>query len=123
MVPMLALKFHILRLIRAVVRISSLLPHTQLVSSSGFPGNPTSNQPVATSISKVAGLRIEIAIRGMTKTDRLRGAIVTESAQPTTDRTEILGGTRFLGGTKTRPNGTEIIVLGGTPRKIGIRKG
>ncbi len=47
MVPMLALKFRILRLIRAVVRISSLLPHTQLVSSSGFPGNPTSNQPVA----------------------------------------------------------------------------
>ena len=106
MVPMLALKFHILRLIRAVVRISSLLPHTQLVSSFGFPGNRTSNQPVATNIFKVAGLKIEIAIRGMTKTDHLRGAIVTESAQPTTDRTDILGGTSFLGGIKTRPNGT-----------------
>ncbi len=52
----------------------------------------------------------------MTKTDRLRGAIVTESAQPTTDRTDILGGTSFLGGTKTRPNGIGIIVLGGTRR-------
>ena len=121
------LRFRILRVTMAVVRISSLLPHTQLVSSSGFPGNPTSNQPVVTSISKVAGLRIEIAIRGMTKTDRLRGAIVTESAQPTTDRTDILGGTSFLGGIKTRPNGTGTSVLGGTPQnrppKMAIRGG
>ncbi len=50
------------------------------------------------------------------KTEILGGTLAENGVQPTIVRTEILGGTSLLGGTKTRPNGIGIIVLGGTRR-------
>ena len=118
MVAMLALKFRTRRALIAVVPISSLLLLTHQASSFGFPRNRMSSHPVVMEPNKVPGLinRIDTGTRGLTKTDLLGGAIATKSAQPTIGLTEILGGTSLLGGTKTRPNGTGIIVLGGTRR-------
>jgi hypothetical protein len=60
--------------------------------------------------------RIDTATRGAVETDLLGGIIMTMSTQPKIGMTEILGGTSLIGGTKTCPNGTGTIVLGGTLR-------
>jgi hypothetical protein len=58
------------------------------------------------------------------KTEILGGTLVENGIQPTIVRTEILGGTSLLGGTKTRPNGIGTAVRLGTfvnrPRKGAI---
>ena len=48
------------------------------------------------------------------ETEILGGTVAENGVRQTIVRTEILGGTSLLGGTKTRPNGTGIIILGGT---------
>ena len=54
---------------------------------------------------------------GPTAANEILGGTVPENGvQPMSAVTEILGGTSLLGGTKTRPNGIGIIVLGGTRR-------
>ena len=58
------------------------------------------------------------------KTEILGGTLAENGIQPTIVRTEILGGTSLLGGTKTRPNGIGTVVRLGTltnrPRKGAI---
>ena len=54
---------------------------------------------------------------GQTAENEILGGTVPENGVwPMSAVTEILGGTSLLGGTKTRPNGIGIIVLGGTRR-------
>ena len=103
------LRFRILQVTMAVVRISSLLLLIHLASLFGFQRNRTSSRPGVMLPNKVPGpiSRMGIARRGTTTTELLGGAIATKSAQ------QMIGLTEILGGTKTRPNGIGTIGLGG----------
>ena len=115
MAPMLVPNSRILRVLTAVVLTFLLLLLTHLANSFGFPRTRMSSHSVAMAPSKVPGLTSRIAIETRTATSIvLGGAIATKSTPTMTGLTEILGGTSLPGGTKTRPNGTGIIILGGT---------
>ena len=116
MVDKLGLTSRVYRIIRVGVLNLLLLLPIHLASSCGCPRNRMSSPLVEMVPNKVLVLtsRIDTATRGAVETDLLGGIIMTMSTQPKIGMTEILGGTSLIGWTKTCPNGTGTIVLGGT---------